>query len=111
MLAAPFSAIAPRFPIGVYIANADFAAKHTDLIRRWLRVTYDAAKYTNAHKAETAEMMAGITKIPLAVFLKMPRVEEYTNTDPRVLQPLLDEAEKYKFITRTFPAKDAYFAL
>lgn len=111
ILAAPFSAIAPHFPIGVYMANANFAATHGDLVKRWVRVTYDAAKYTNTHKAETAPMMAEITKIPLAVFARMPRVEDATSTDPAVLQPLIDAAAKYNFIVRAIPAKDAYDAL
>lgn len=110
ILAAPFSAIAPYFPIGVYMANANFAAAHRDLIKRWLRVTYEAAKYTNAHKSETTAMMSDVTKIPIAVFRRMPRVEDATTTDPAVLQPLIDAAVKYNFISRPISAKDLYYA-
>ena len=108
VFAAGFTAIAEHFPIGVYMAHADFFAAHPDLVRRWMRITYEAAAYTNAHKAETEAMMSEITKIPLPVFQKMPRVNDATATDPASLQPLIDVAAKYAFITRAFPAKEAY---
>lgn len=110
VFAAGFSAIAEHFPIGVYIAHADFYASHTDLVRRWMRITYEAAAYTNAHKAETAAMMSEITKIPLPVFQKMPRVNDATSTDPALMQPLIDVAAKFGFIDRAFPAREAYVA-
>jgi NitT/TauT family transport system substrate-binding protein len=108
VFAAGFSAIAASFPIGVYMAHGDFYAAHPDLVRRWMRVTYEAAAYTNTHKAETEAMMSDITKIPLTVFQKMPRVNDATATDPASLQPLIDTAAKYGFIARAFPAKEAY---
>jgi NitT/TauT family transport system substrate-binding protein len=110
VFAAGFTAIAEHFPIGVYITHADFFAAKPDLVRRWMRITYEAAAYTNAHKAETAAMMSDITKIELAVFQKMPRVNDATTTDLTVMQPLIDTAAKYGFITRTFPARELYSA-
>lgn len=108
VFAAGFSAIAEHFPIGHYIAHADFYKANTELVQRWMRVTYESAQYTNAHKGETAEMMAEITKIQLPILQKMPRVNDATNTDPAILQPLIDVAAKYNYITRAFPAREAY---
>lgn len=110
VLADGFTAIADRFPIGVYMSHADFAAKHPDVIKKWVSVTYEATKYTNTHRAETAAMMSDVTKIPLAVFTKMVRVEDGTTSDPTMLQPLIEVAAKYKYIPRSFPAKEAYFS-
>jgi len=39
-----------------------------------VKVTYDAAAYTNTHHAETVDMMADITKIPAPIIAKMARV-------------------------------------
>jgi len=108
VFAAGFSAIAEHFPIGHYIAHADFYNANTELVRRWMRITYETAAYTNAHKAETAEMMADITKIQLPILQKMPRVNDATSTDPALLQPLIDVAAKFGYITRAFPAREAY---
>ena len=101
--------IAERYPASLFLANAEWASKHPEPIRRWLRVTYEAAAYTNAHKAETVALMSDVTKIPPAVFRKITRYEGSTSTDPSALQPLIDTAAKYKFLPRAFPARQAYW--
>jgi NitT/TauT family transport system substrate-binding protein len=103
-------AIADRFSITVYFANGEFAAKRPDLARRFTRVTYEAAAYTNAHKAETAPMMAEITKIPVATFSKMYRVDGATTSDPGLVQSALETAVRYKHVERSFPVKDAFLS-
>jgi len=109
VLAPAYSAISLRFASGVYFAQPDWAAKHADTIKKFTRVTYDAAAYTNAHHAETAAMMADVTKIPLEIISKISRNTSATNSDPGLLQPVIDVAAKYKSIERWFPAKEAYF--
>jgi len=106
-----FNAIANRFTIGLYMANADWAAKHPDAVRRWVRVTYDAGAYTNAHHAQTVDMMSEITKIPLAVYPKIVRAEAGTRatSDPALLQPLIDAAAAYKQLPRAIAAKELFF--
>jgi ABC-type nitrate/sulfonate/bicarbonate transport system substrate-binding protein len=109
VLAPGFNAIAERFCIGLYFTNRDFASKRPDTVRKWVRVTYETAAYTNTHHAETAPMMSEITKIPLPLFQKMARAEDGTSHDPGLLQPLIEAAAKYKNIPRAFPAKEMYF--
>ena len=106
-----YSAISDHFVFGVFFCNKDWAAKHSDAIKRWVRTTYDATAYTNAHHAETVAMMSDITKIPAPIISKMARVDNATQatSDPSLLQPLIEAAAKYKFIPRSFPAKEAYF--
>ena len=103
-------AVAEHFSITVYFANSDWAAKHPDLVKRWVRATYEAAAYTNAHKSETVAMMSDITKIPPAVFGKMYRVDSATTSDIGLVQAALDTAAKYKYLPRAFPAKEAFFS-
>jgi NitT/TauT family transport system substrate-binding protein len=112
VLAEGFSAIANRFVIANYFANADWAAKNADLVKRWVRVTLAAGAYTNTHHADTAAMMSEVTKIPIDIFRKMVRVEATTaaTDDPALLQPLIDVAAKYKNIPRAFPAREMFFA-
>lgn len=105
-----FSAVSERFIMGAYFTNKDWAAKHGDVLKKFAAVTTEAAKYTNAHPAETAAMMADVTKIPLDVFQKMLRVSAATSNEPAVLlQPLVDAAAKYKYIPTDFPAKEMFF--
>ena len=110
ILAPCYSAIGEHFAFTVYFAQPDWAAKHPDVIKKWVKVTYAAAAYTNAHHAETAPMMADVTKIPLAVISKMARVNGATSGDPALIQPAINAAAKYNNISRAFPAKDAYFS-
>jgi NitT/TauT family transport system substrate-binding protein len=110
VLAPCYSAIGEHFVFTVYFAQPDWAAKHSDVIKKWVRVTYDAAAYTNTHHAETAPMMADVTKIPLATIQKMTRVNGSTSGDPALIQPCINIADKYNNIARAFPAKDAYFS-
>ena len=95
-----------------YVANADWAAKHADALRRWVRVTLEAGAYTNGHHAQTAQLVADNTKIPLAIIERVARVQAATpaTADPSFLQPLIDVAYKYGNIPRTFPAKEMWFS-
>jgi NitT/TauT family transport system substrate-binding protein len=103
------TAIAEHWVVSLYLAHTAWAAKHADAIKRWVRVTYDAATYTNAHPADTAPMMSEITKIPLPVFQKMARIQGAISPDPALLQPVIALADRYKAIPRGFPAREIYF--
>lgn len=108
-LADVYAAVADGWLTAAYIVQPAFADAHADVLRRWIRVTYEAAAYTNPRKAETAPLMSEITKIPLPVYLKMKRTDDATSTDPGVLQPVIDLAVRYKAISRSFPAKEMYW--
>jgi NitT/TauT family transport system substrate-binding protein len=103
-----YSSISNHFMFGAYFANTDWAKQHMDAAKAFARVTYQAAAFTNTHHAETATMMADITKIPLAVFQKMDRVQSATSGDAELMQPLIDAAAKYHQIPRAFPAAELY---
>jgi NitT/TauT family transport system substrate-binding protein len=109
-LAPVYSAISEHFCFGGYFANVEWAKSHGDLVRRWVRATFEAAAYTNTHHAETVSMIAEVTKIPAAIIAKMARIEGATaaTSDPALMQPLIDAAAKYNFIPRAFPAKDLF---
>jgi NitT/TauT family transport system substrate-binding protein len=103
-------AIAEHYVIAVFFAHKDFATKNPEVVRKFAQITYEAARYTNAHHAETAQMMSEVTKIPLETFRKIFRAPSATSGDPTLLQPVIDLAAKYGNITHVFPAKDIYFS-
>jgi len=103
------NAIGEHYVIAVYFAHKDFATKNPEAVRNFARVTYEAATYTNTHHAETAQMMADVTKIPLETIRKINRAPGSTTGDPALLQAVIDAAAKYGNITQAFPAKDIYF--
>jgi NitT/TauT family transport system substrate-binding protein len=102
----PYDAIAPFFVLSGWFTTADYAAKHPDVVRKFVRVMYEAATYANRHPGDTAAMMSDLTKVPMSIYATMPRVGAATSTNPRDWQPLIDAAAKYGVIPRSFPAKD-----
>ena len=109
ILAPSYSAISDHFAFTVFFAQPAWAAAHSAALKKFVGVTYDAAKYANAHHAETAAMMADITKIPIATISKMARTNAATSSDPVLIQPAIDLAAKYGNIASPFPAKDIFF--
>jgi NitT/TauT family transport system substrate-binding protein len=97
-----------HFVVAAFFAHADWAAKNPEACRNFARATYEAARYTNTHHAETAQMMADVTKIPIETIRKINRPPGATSSDPALLQPVIDAAAKYKTIPRAFPAKEMY---
>jgi NitT/TauT family transport system substrate-binding protein len=109
-LGQPYDAVAPEFVFGGFFANDAWAAKNQDALKTWVKVTLEAAQYVNTHHAETVQLMADVTKLPVETIAKMARVENATNNDPQLIQPLIDAAAKYKMIPRSFPAKEMFGA-
>jgi NitT/TauT family transport system substrate-binding protein len=103
---AAYDAIAPFFVLSGWFTTSDFAAKHPEAIHTFVRVMYEASKFTNRHPGDTAPMMSDLTKVPMSIYATMPRVGAATSTNPRDWQPLIDAAAKYGVISRPFPAKD-----
>lgn len=109
-LADAYAAVSDRCVTSCYIAHSDLITKYSEGLRRFVHVTYEAAAYTNAHKAETEAMMAERTKIPPAVYAKMTRGDGATTSDPSLMQPIIDMGYHYKALARTFAAKDMYWS-
>ena len=103
---AAYDAIAPFFVLSGWFTTTDYAEKHPDVIRKFVRVMYEASKYTNRHQSETAPMMSELTKVPMNIYQTMPRVGAATSTNLKDWQPLIDASAKYGVISRAFPAKD-----
>lgn len=109
LLVAVLDAIAPSYAVSAFFARPDWAQKNASVVERFIRTTYASSTYTNAHPTETASMMSEVTKIPLPVIQKMTRVHSATSSEPAMIQPVIDVAAKYGYITRSFPAKELYF--
>ena len=58
---------------------------------------------------KTSAAISKFTKVPLETFVKLPRVQGATTSDPTLLQPFIDAAAKYGQISQVFPANDLFF--
>jgi len=84
----------------------DYAKAHPDIVAKFTKVLYESAAYTNKHHAETAAMMADVSKIPVETVEHMPRTDGATSLNPAQYQPVIDAAAKFKLIPRGFPARE-----
>lgn len=109
-LGSGYAAIANHFMFAGWFATSDWASKHVDVVKKFSATMIKAAQYTNAHRAETAAVMADFTGIPLAVYEKLgQRATNGTTLRAADLQPLIDRAAQYKIIPQRFAAEDLIF--
>jgi NitT/TauT family transport system substrate-binding protein len=106
VLAWPFDSLGKRYLMAGYFCTTDYAAKNADAVARFARVIGEAATYTNAHPAETVDMVAKFTSVSADDVAHMTRVTCGVKLDPRDIQPVVDVAAKYKVIPARFDAKE-----
>lgn len=89
-----------------YFTTTDFATKNADAIARFARAVAEASTYTNAHPAETVDMISKFTGVAPEDVTNMTRVTCGTKLDPAQIQPVVDLALKYKLIATRFDARE-----
>lgn len=98
-----YGAVAPRILVSGWFTTTDWVKKHPETAKKFAQVVEEAAAYTNAHHAETAEMMASLMKISMPVMQHMTRAVDGTSLSRGEIQPLIDAAVAYKMIPRPIP--------
>ena len=106
VFAKPFDIIAKSFYIGAWFASRDWARSNADVLRRFTETIYETARWANGHQGETLQILSKIAKIEIERVRTMNRVVWATSLDPRLMQPVLDIAAKYKLIDRPVAAAD-----
>jgi NitT/TauT family transport system substrate-binding protein len=103
----PFSAVAPRFFIGLWIARSDWLKANPDVARRFADAIYEAARWANGHHDESAAILAKYAKADAAVFRTMRRAT-YTDAplDARLIQPILDAGAQTGMLSTPVKASD-----
>ena len=105
-IAKPFDAIARSFYISSFFAKRSWLQTNRDLARAFLNAMYEAAKWANAHQAESATILAKYSKLDLTQVRSMTRVSFATSFDAGHVQPVLDIASKYGQLTRNVTAAE-----
>lgn len=103
-----YSAVAPTFIFSGWIATRDWVNQHRQVVKTLAAVLAQSAAYTNAHRAETAGMVADFTSIPLATIQNMPRVTNGTVLSASLIQPLIAAGVRDQSIPRAFPAQELF---
>jgi NitT/TauT family transport system substrate-binding protein len=106
ILGKPFDAIGPRFLLSCWVATADYIAKNAVTVAAFVAALTEAARYTNAHPAETVDLVAtfsGQDPALLARGVRSLMAESITLAD---VQRPLDFAVKSGLIDKTFDVRE-----
>ncbi len=110
VLGKSYDAIAKHFQISGWAASADAAAKNPDAFMRFGRAMHEAIVYSNAHLADTVDLVAQYTKIDPQVIAHGTRVLDAEYLTPENLQPMVEVSLKYGLIDKSFDAGELIFA-
>jgi NitT/TauT family transport system substrate-binding protein len=102
----PYDAIAPVFTISAWFVTGAWSKANPALVRRLSTVFRQASAWANTHDAESAQILSGITKLPLAVVAGMTRSRFAETVTAKALQPTIDSAARYGLLAKSFPAAD-----
>jgi NitT/TauT family transport system substrate-binding protein len=102
----PYDAIAPEFTISVWFVTSAWSKANPGLVRRLSNVFRQTSAWANGHDADSAQILSGITKLPLAVVGGMTRSRFAETVSAKNLQPIIDRAAHYGLLTKPFPAAD-----
>lgn len=102
----PFSALAPRFFIGIWIARNEWLKTNPDVARRFADAIYEAGKWANAHPNESAAILAKYAKGDAAMFRNMRRATYASSLSPLLVQPPLDAGLRTGLLPSAVNASD-----
>ena len=99
-IAAVDDSVAKRFMATGWFAGDAWLQAHPDVAARYVGVMKQTAEWANAHRKESAAILLRYTKLTPEIAAKMTRATYGTALDATLIQPVIDNAQKYA----TFPA-------
>lgn len=98
--------VAKSFMFSGWCTTQEWAAKNPDLVAKFIAVMNQTAKWSNANKAQSSQILVKVSKMPAEIAGKMIRSYYGEKLDPALLQPVIDAAAKYGVISKPFPATE-----
>lgn len=108
LLSDAYTAIAPQFLIGGFIASESWLRENADAAHRFSAVMAETARWANAHHAETAAILAKSAGIEDALVRSMTRATYGERISPDEVQPVLDAALKYGSLRTPMKASELF---
>jgi NitT/TauT family transport system substrate-binding protein len=96
----PYEAIGKRFLISEWFALRDWTTRYPDVAKRLVRAIYDTARWANANQSASGAALAKSSNLDPERVKAMRRTEYATALDPKMLEPVLAGALRYKTIER-----------
>lgn len=106
LLADTDAAIASQFALTAWFSTRDYAQSNPGIVRAFRAALHEAAIYANDHHAATVNALAKFSGQDPGVVARMNRMAYGTELDPKLIQPLIDDAAKFKVIPAAFDARD-----
>lgn len=106
VLGYPYDAIGKRYALAVLFANPKWVGEHRDAVERFLRASQEASLYVGAHENEAALLMADFTGVDPSTIGNIRHSVRGIVLNPGDVQPVIDTAAKYNFISKAFPAQE-----
>lgn len=108
MIALTEHGIAPVFAFSGWTVTNDWSARHPDAVKRFVSAMAETAKWANANRQKSGEILVEASKMPAEIASKMIRVEYGERLEASLFQPVFDAAAKYGVIPKTFPAREVF---
>jgi NitT/TauT family transport system substrate-binding protein len=104
-----FDAIAKAFLINSCYTTRSYIAANRPLIKRLTDALDETVRWANTHHDETAPITAKYASLSVDTVRKMTRLR-FGSLDPKLLQPVLDVALRFKAIDKHVDATDIVLA-
>jgi NitT/TauT family transport system substrate-binding protein len=104
VLANVYDALGKEFTIGTWFTTSAWAHDHPDLVRKYVAVMKQTARWANAHHPESAQILQAETQTPVSP--NTMRVVFGETLDEKQIQSIVDACAKYGVIKARFPATD-----
>lgn len=101
----PFDAIGPRFLLSCWVATADYIAKNPATVNNFVAALMEAARYANAHQAETVDLVAAFSGQDPALLARGVRSVMADSITLADVQRPLDFAVKSGLLEKPFDVK------
>ncbi len=102
----PFEAFGRRSEPSAYFSSIAWASAHKRELQAFRDVLHTAGQYVSDHETDVYPLTAKFTGLPVEVVAKNKPSVRALSLDPRLIQPYIDAAAKYKFIPQQFNARD-----
>lgn len=100
----PQAVIAPQFLIQAYVTTIKYAEEYPGVVKRLANALRASATWANSHPSESAAIVSRVDKVANAGHMVRSYYAEQLS--PKDLQPVIDLAVRYGFLSSSFPATD-----
>jgi NitT/TauT family transport system substrate-binding protein len=105
-----YDAIAKTLTITTHFSSNDWLAKNAASAHALIGALRQAAEWANKNPEPAGVILGNVAKIPASTIAEMNRVSFGTALDLATIQPVIDAAAQYKFLPKSFPVTEMFWA-